>query len=168
VARFAELHVIADVSPALWFPGPINAHIGEHIPDHDVERIWPFAELHGAGTLIAAGSDWPVATAAPDPWLSMEAMVTRSGVDPAFPGTLAARQSITLGAAIAAHTANAAGAAGLAQVTGRLSRGMAADFIVLDRDLFFVPVDEIHATQVRETWLGGRLVHDATAGAAAH
>jgi predicted amidohydrolase YtcJ len=47
-------------------------------------------------------------------------------------------------------------------------RGMAADFIVLDRDLFFVPVDEIHATQVSETWFGGRLVHDATAGAAAH
>jgi predicted amidohydrolase YtcJ len=91
-------------------------------------------------------------------------MVTRRGVDPAFPGTLADRQSLGLGAAIAAHTVNAAGAAGLAKVTGRLSPGMSADFIILDRDLFSVPVDEIHATQVRETWFDGRRVHDATAG----
>jgi hypothetical protein len=164
VSRFAELHVIADASPALWFPGPVNGLLERHVPDHYMERIWPFAELHSAGALIAAGSDWPVATAVPDPWLSMEAMVTRRGVDPAFPGTLAGRQSLSLAAAIAAHTVNAAWAAGLAKVTGRLSPGMSADFIIVDRDLFTVPVDEIHATQVRETWFSGRLVHEAAAG----
>jgi predicted amidohydrolase YtcJ len=163
VSRFAELHVIADASPALWFPGPINALTGRNVPEHSMERSWPFADLHGAGALIAAGSDWPVAGPAPDPWLSMEAMVTRRGADPAFPGTLAGRQSLNLGAAIAAHTVNAAWAAGLANVTGRLSPGMSADFIILDRDLFTVPMDEIHATQVRETWFSGRLVHDTTA-----
>ncbi len=129
-----------------------------------MERIWPFAELRSAGALIAAGSDWPVAASAPDPWLSMEAMVTRRSIDPAFPGTLAGRQSLSLGAAVAAHTVNAAQAAGLAQVTGRLSPGMSADFIILDRDLFTIPVEKIHATQVRQTWFGGRLVHDAAAG----
>jgi hypothetical protein len=164
VSRFAELHVIADASPALWSPGPLNALIGRHVPDHYMERIWPFAELHAAGALIAAGSDWPVAAPAPDPWLSLEAMVTRRGVDPAFPGTLARRQALSLGAAIAAHTVNAAWAAGLAKVTGRLSPGMSADFIILDRDLFTIPVDEIHAAQVRETWFSGCLVHDATDG----
>jgi predicted amidohydrolase YtcJ len=151
VSRFPALHVIADASPAL------------PVPDHYKERSWPFAELHSAGAVIAAGSDWPVAAPVPDPWLSIEAMVTRRGVDSAFPGTLADRQSLSLGAAIAAHTVNAACAAGLAKVTGRLSPGMSADFIILDRDLFSVPVDEIHATQVRETWFDGRRVHDATA-----
>jgi predicted amidohydrolase YtcJ len=163
VGRFADLHVIADASPALWFPGPINALIERHVPEQSMERIWPFAELRSAGALIAAGSDWPVAAATPDPWLSMEAMVTRRGVDPAFPGTLAGHQSLSLGAAIAAHTVNAARAAGLGQVTGRLSPGMSADFIITDRDLFTVPIEEIHATQVRQTWFGGRLVHDADA-----
>jgi predicted amidohydrolase YtcJ len=157
------LHVIVDASPAPWVPGPVNALRGQHVPDHSRERIWPFAKLHSAGGLIAAGSDWPVAVPAPDPWLSIETMVTRRGVDPASRGALAGRHSVSLGAALAAHTANAASAAGLAPVTGRLSLGMAADFIVLDRDLFTVPVDEIHATQVTETWFGGRLVHEATA-----
>jgi len=89
-------------------------------------------------------------------------MVTRRSPDPAFPGALGAGQALSLDAAIAAHTVNAAKAAGLSQVTGRLSPGMSADFIVLDQDLFAVPVDQIHATRVRQTWFGGRLVHDET------
>jgi hypothetical protein len=129
-----------------------------------MERIWPFADLRDAGTLIAAGSDWPVAAAVPDPWLSIEAMITRRSVDPAFPGTLAGRQALSLTAAIVAHTVNAAKAAGLGEVTGRLSPGLSADFIILDRNLYTLPVDQIHTTQVRQTWFGGRLVHDATAG----
>ena len=164
VARFAALGVVADASPALWFPGPMNTVIAQQVQDHYMERIWPLRDLYSAGALVAAGSDWPVGAALPDPWLSLEAMVTRRSPDSAFPGTLAGRQSLSLGAAIAAHTVNAARAAGLAEVTGRLSPGLSADFIVLDRDLFAVPVDQIHATQVRETWFSGRLVHEARVG----
>jgi hypothetical protein len=163
VARFGELDVVADASPVLWFPSPINSVIAQQVQDHYMERIWPLEDLCGAGALVAAGSDWPVAAPMPNPWLSMETMVTRRSIDPAFPGTLGASQALTLDAAIAAHTVNAARAAGLAQLTGRLSRGMSADFIVLDQDPFAVPVEQIHATRVRQTWFGGRLVHDGTA-----
>jgi predicted amidohydrolase YtcJ len=163
VPRFGELGVVADASPVLWFPSPINSVIAQQVQDHYMERIWPLADLYGAGALVAAGSDWPVAAPVPNPWLSLQTMVTRRGLDPAFPGALGASQALSLGAAIAAHTVNAARAAGLAQVTGRLSPGMSADFIVLDQDLFAVPVDQIHATRVRQTWFGGRLVHDETA-----
>jgi hypothetical protein len=161
VGRFAGLRVVADASPALWFPGPINNVIAQQVQDHYMDRIWPFADLHAAGALIAAGSDWPVAAPVPDPWLSMETMVTRRAADPAFPGTLAPAQALSLETAVAAHTVNAARAAGLADVTGRLSPGLSADFIILDRNLFTVPVDQIHATRVRETWFSGRVVHEA-------
>jgi predicted amidohydrolase YtcJ len=164
VGRFAGLRVVADASPVLWFPGPINNVIAQQVQDHYMDRIWPFADLHAAGALIAAGSDWPVGVPVPDPWLSMETMVTRRATDQAFPGTLAGRQALSLSTAIAVHTVNAARAAGLADVTGRLSPGLSADFIVLDRNLFAVPVDQVHATQVRETWFSGCLVHDATDG----
>ncbi|MGH3166829.1 MAG: amidohydrolase, partial [Trebonia sp.] len=108
VARFATLNVVADASPVLWFPSPINAVIAQQVQDHYMDRIWPLADLQNAGTLVAAGSDWPVAAPVPDPWLSMQTMVTRRSVDQAFPGTLAGRQALSLGAAIAAHTVNAA------------------------------------------------------------
>ncbi|HEX3514132.1 MAG TPA: amidohydrolase, partial [Trebonia sp.] len=129
VGRFAGLRVVADASPVLWFPGAINSVIAQQVQDHYMDRIWPFADLHAAGALVAAGSDWPVAAPAPDPWLSMETMVTRRGIDPAFPGTLAPAQALSLETAVAAHTVNAARAAGLADVTGQLSPGLSADFI---------------------------------------
>jgi hypothetical protein len=139
MARFGTLDVVADASPVLWFPGPINAVIAQQVQAHYMERIWPLADLRDAGALVAAGSDWPVAAPAPDPWLSIQAMVTRRGTDPAFPGALAPSQALSLDTALAAHTANAARAAGLGNITGQVSPGMSADFIVLDQDLFAIP-----------------------------
>ncbi|MGQ4511674.1 amidohydrolase family protein [Streptomyces sp. DW26H14] len=167
VARFHELDVVADASPVLWFPNPMNGVIAQQVQDHYMERIWPLRELHEAGTRIAAGSDWPVATALPNPWLSIETMVTRRNPDSAFPGELAPAQAIDLTTALAAHTVGAVEAMGLSHETGRLKPGMSADFIILDRALFDIPVQEIHATQVLQTWFAGRQVHSHnTAGAA--
>ncbi|MFJ2650228.1 amidohydrolase [Streptomyces sp. NPDC087420] len=160
VIRFADLGVVADASPVLWFPHPMNGIIAQQVQDHYMERIWPLRDLHDAGVLVAAGSDWPVAMPLPDPWLSIETMVTRRSPDPAFPGALAADQALDLDTAVRAHTVNAALAMGLAERTGRLSPGMSADFIVLDHNLFDVPVERIHATRVRQTWFAGRLVHE--------
>jgi predicted amidohydrolase YtcJ len=161
IARFNELGVVADLSPVLWFPHPINDVIADQVQDHYMRRIWPLRELHEAGAVLAAGSDWPVAMSKPNPWLSIETMVTRRNPDPAFPGSLAADQAVSLETAIQAHTVNPAWAMGLSDQTGRLSPGMSADFIIVDRDLFEIPVEEIHATTVRQTWFAGRLVHDA-------
>jgi hypothetical protein len=146
----------------LWFPNPMYDVVAMQIQDHYMERIWPLAELHDAGALVAAGSDWPVAMPVPNPWLSIESMITRRNPDPAFPGTLAADQALDLGTALRAHTVNPAQAMGLAGETGRLSPGMSADFVVLGHNRFDIPVDRIHATEVRQTWFAGRLVHDAS------
>ena len=47
---------------------------------------------------------------------------------------------------------------------GSLERGKWADFIVVDRDFFQVPASEIDDIQVLQTWVGGKLVFEATAG----
>jgi predicted amidohydrolase YtcJ len=161
VARFRELNVVADVSPALWFPNPMNDIIAQQVQDHYMDRIWPFRELQEEGVLLAAGSDWPVTAAVPTPWLSIETMVTRRNPDPAVPGALNPGQALDLATAIEAHTINPAQAMGLAGETGRISAGLSADFILLDRNIFEIPVEQIHATQVRQTWFAGRVVHDA-------
>jgi predicted amidohydrolase YtcJ len=80
----------------LWFPNPMNSVIAQQVQDHYMERIWPLRDLHDAGTLVAAGSDWPVGMPVPNPWLSIETMVTRRSPDPAFPGSLAANQALDL------------------------------------------------------------------------
>jgi hypothetical protein len=161
LVRFRELDVVADVSPVLWFPNPMNDIIAAQVQDHYMAGIWPLRALHDAGALVAAGSDWPVATPVPNPWLSIETMVTRRNPDPNFPGTLAADQALDLPTALAAHTVNPARAMGLYQETGRIEPGLSADFVILDRNLFDTPVERIHDTQVQQTWFAGRLVYDA-------
>jgi hypothetical protein len=118
-------------------------------------------ELQDAGALLAAGSDWPVAMAAPNPWLSIETMVTRRNPDTAVPGVLCGDQAIDLASAVRAHTVNPARAMGLGQEIGRIKTGFSADFILPDQDIFEIPVELIHATRVRQSWFGGRLVYDA-------
>jgi predicted amidohydrolase YtcJ len=167
VARFHELDVVADASPGLWFPNSMNGILAQQVPGRSMERIWPLRELHEAGARIAAGSDWPVATALPNPWLSIETMVTRRNPDPTFPGDLAPAQAVDLETAIHAHTVDAAEAMALDEETGRLRPGMSADFIILDRPLYDIPVEEIHATEVLQTWFAGRQVHSRSAAGAA-
>lgn len=147
-------------SPVLWFPNPINRVIQQQVQPHYMNRIWPFRELLDAGALLAAGSDWPVGMPVPNPWLSIETMVTRRNPDIGFNGTLAETQAISIYAAVAAHTVDAAQAMGLATETGRLTPRLSADFLILDRHLFDVPLHEVHETRVDQTWFAGRLVYE--------
>ena len=44
---------------------------------------------------------------------------------------------------------------------GSLEPGKLADFIVLERNLFEIHVDEVAETTVLQTWFEGRLVYEA-------
>ncbi len=161
VARFKQLDVVPDVSPSMWFPSPMSIAIDAVLHEQVVKRMWPLRELVDAGALLSAGSDWPCALPTPDPWVGIETMVTRANPDPAFPGTLNPDQALTLGEVIRVYTHNPAVAMGLGEVTGSIEVGKAADFIVLDRNLFEIEPRDVHRTRVEQTWFGGRLVHEA-------
>lgn len=158
VPRFAALNVVPDVSPAMWFPSPMSTAIDAVINKQVMARMWPLRELVASGALLSAGSDWPCALPTPDPWVGIETMVTRANPDPAFPGTLNPDQSLGLLDVLRAYTQNPATAMGLGDITGSLEIGKAADFIVLDRNLFEIAPDEVHLTVVEQTWFGGTLV----------
>lgn len=158
VPRFAELNVLADLSPIMWFPCVIVEAIRQSVPSERVDRLWPNQDLLQAGTLIAAGSDWPVVPN-PDPWLGLQGLVTRRDPSGQFPGALWPEQAMPLEAALAAYTVNPARALRIDDVTGSLEAGKSADFIVLDRNLFETPPDELAQTRVLATCFEGRVVH---------
>ena len=59
---------------------------------------------------------------------------------------------------IALYTVNAAWALHQDRETGSIEVGKLADLIVLDRNLFEVPVDRIHEVRVERTLLEGKTV----------
>lgn len=158
IPRFAELGVSADMSPFIWFPGVIPEAIATVLPAERAGRMQPNRALLDAGALIAGGSDWPVSES-PNAWEGIHGLVTRADPAGVFPGTLWPEQAITLDEAMAAFTINAAEAMGLGGETGSLVAGKSADFVVLDRDPFAHPAQELVRTTVTETWFAGRRVY---------
>ena len=164
--RFAALEVVADASPYIWYPSVIQSSIAQQVSDEVFQDSWPMRDLVDSGAVVAAGSDWPCALPSPDPWVGLQTMVTRRSPDGTMPGELNAGQALTVEEAVAAFTREPALAMGLGGVTGRLAPGLAADFIMVDQDIFAVDPQQIHRTRVLQTWFAGRPVYTAAEVAA--
>lgn len=159
IPRFAELDVVADLSPPLWFPSVIIDAIRSTVAKPIVDRMAPIRSLVEAGALVAGGSDWPVVPD-PNPWPAMQGMVTRRDPSGRLDGALAPEQAIGVQDALRAYTLNAAQAAGLADRAGSLAPGKSADLAVLDRRIFNIAPTELGQTSVLQTWFEGRCVHE--------
>jgi predicted amidohydrolase YtcJ len=162
IARFAELNVVADISPALWFPGLIPQAIQSVLGEERGSRLQPNRALLDAGATVAGGSDWPVSVS-PNVWEGIYGLITRQDPTGQFPGTLWPEQAITLDEAIRVYTTAAAEAMGLAEVTGTLAPGKSADFVVLSDNPHEVEVEQIPSITARQTWFAGTRVFTAAA-----
>ncbi|MFE6978746.1 amidohydrolase [Streptomyces sp. NPDC057682] len=156
IPRFRALGATANIQP-LW--ASHEPQMDElTIPFLGAERAalqYPFAALLDAGATVAAGSDWPVSSV--DPLHGIHTAVNRvapGGDGPVFlPG-----QRISLTDAIAAYTAGSAYVNHLDD-TGTIRPGALADLVVLDRDPYGGPPEEIAETKVLATYVGGRRVY---------
>ena len=160
LARFAQLQVIPDASPYLWFPSVMQESMAKQVSAETFARSWPLRRLVESGALVSCGSDWPCAAPTPDPWTGLATLITRANPDPTVAGQLNAREALTVEQAIATFTRNPAQAMGLSEETGMLRAGLSADFIVLDRDLFDSDPAQLHETTVLKTYFEGNLVHE--------
>lgn len=159
IKRFGELGVVADLCPMIWYPTTFLEGHKEAMGDDRAERFWPMQDLLQSGALLAGGSDWPVMPI-PNPWQGIEGMVTRQNPTGAFPGvSLWPEQALSLDAAIQAYTINAARAMGLEDVTGSITPGKSADMIVLDRNVFEIPANDIGDTKVLTTYFEGKPIY---------
>jgi hypothetical protein len=167
VRRFGELGVAANMQ-MLW------ACLDEQMVDLTLPFLgeergrwqYPFGDLHRTGAPLVAGSDWPVST--PDPLQAIHVAVTRTAYGEAGPaGTepFLPEQAIDLETALAAYTSGSSWVNHRGpedeQSAGVLRAGALADLVVLDRDPFAGPAEEIGGTQVASTWIDGTLVFGA-------
>lgn len=86
-----------------------------------------------------------------------------TGQNPDAPelGVLGPDQRVDLETAMEIVTINGAHKMGLENVVGSIEVGKDADMIVLDENLFEVPVEKTHETKVLRTFLPGDTVYEA-------
>lgn len=153
--RFNELGVLASMQPL---------HCAMWVDDSDIwpTRVrpgrWPLSfawqTLREAGATLVFGSDWPVVSH--DPFRGISNAVNRSPWAKGMP-----EQRQTLEDALIAYTRDAAYAEFQDHQKGQIREGYLADLVMLTKDIFEIPSQEIGALKPTLTMMDGRIVHEA-------
>ena len=158
LGRLAKLDVVASSQPC-----HITLDPGGPERDLGLERsriMWPFATYERLGVTQAFGTDSPIT-----PVTSMNVLYTAvTRQDPAThepAGGWLPGERIPMAQAIRNYTFGSACAAGRERELGSLEADKLADFVVLDHDLTACEADDIQATRVLATYVGGRCVFEA-------
>ncbi|HXI20268.1 MAG TPA: amidohydrolase, partial [Gemmatimonadales bacterium] len=115
--------------------------------------LYPIASFMNQGDIVVGGSDWTVSSL--NPLDAIQVAITRRDVDgPPGPAWIP-QETVDLPRMLAAYTITAAYATRQERETGSIETGKLADLIVLDRNLFAIPVTEIHRAKVLLTLLEG-------------
>ena len=163
--RFRELGVVYQTSGQWIAMDPFHEVMVSRLGDRAL-RQYPLRTAVDSGVTVTLGADYPASAYVSTyrPLVQIESAVTRrlAGVtdgDPLPP----LDEALSLPEAIRAMTASSAYQLGLGDVTGSLRPGMAADMVVLGRNLFEIPTHEIAATPVVMTMCDGVVTHDTLA-----
>lgn len=152
--RLAALGLVASVQP-IHLVDDMDL-VAQALDEERARWTYAFRTLRDAGVVLALGSDCPVAD--PNPFLGIHAAVTRQRQDGTPTGGWHPEQRLSVAEAVQGYTLGPAIASGQVDRLGTLSPGKLADLIVLDRDIFSIPAQEIGATQVVMTVFDGRIM----------
>jgi len=155
IARFKDLRVIASMQPShvisdmRW----AEARLGPK----RAATCYAWAAFLNKGVSLAYGTDYFVEPISP--FRGLYAAITRKSEDGKqefFP-----EQRISMDQAIAAYTTGSALAEFEEKEKGKLTPGMLADFVVLDRDVTAASPEKLLGTKVLRTVVGGKTVYEA-------
>jgi predicted amidohydrolase YtcJ len=163
IARLAALGITASMQPVHADPA-IQENWRAKLGDERVERGFPWPEMTDAGATLAFGTDSPTSPYAPLPNMFVAA-TRRSAFDPSLPANIES-YALPLHEAVIHATRDAAWSCRAEERIGRLAAGLFADFVVVDRDLFKAPVEELLEASIVRTVVGGRDVHTTAAAVA--
>ena len=126
-----------------------------------IAYTYPAGSLEEAGARLCGGSDWPVDPLVPFRQIEMAVNRTADEVYEGYPQPLFRQEGLSLRRSLAMHTWNSAFQLHQETQTGQIRQGLAADLIVLDRDVLRVPLKRVSKSKVALTMVDGRVVHRA-------
>jgi len=164
---FLELAKLSDTcvdfSPALNYPHPsIEGSMAVPLGEARYQTFFNVRSAIESGVPVALGDDWASALIPePNALHQIQSWVTRIDPDNPQSGTLNADQAITVEQAVKALTWGGAQCLGFGweDRLGTIEEGKLADMIVLQENIFEIPVEKISKVRVDQTLLGGKVVY---------
>jgi len=156
IPRFAQLHVIPSMQPYHAIDDGRWAY--KRLDNARLKGTYAFKSLLDTKANLTFGSDWFVA-----PLIPLEgiyAAVTRRTLDDKNPTGWYPEQKISVEQAVKCYTANNAYAGFQENKLGVLKKGMLADLIVLDENIFEIAPDLIKNVKVIRTIVNGKQVYE--------
>jgi predicted amidohydrolase YtcJ len=157
IPRFRRLGVVANFQP-LWANGDeyLTKLTEPALGPARSRWLYPIASIARTGAALAAGSDWSVSSL--NPLDGIEVGIIHREPDLPKQKPWHPDERVDLATMIAMYTINAAYANHQERATGSIEEGKLADLVVLDRNLFAIPPEEIHHAQVMRTIFEGTTV----------
>lgn len=157
IPRFAAMDIGATFQSLWAYPDPAAIELDiPAIGEARTYQMYPIGSVHRSGGRIVGASDYFVTDM--NPLLAIEVAITRQDPYTNAGPVLNASESVDLATMIAAYTINGAYTMGLDDKQGSITVGKRADLVVLDRNLFDIPVSEISEASVEMTIFDGRTV----------
>jgi len=158
-SRLKDLDITVEFSPVVWFQTPYTIAVTSLLGPERMDRWYPMKSVIENEGRIALASDGPLMWQ--DTFTRLQGAITRK--DPSKDEeALALNEAIDLPEAIKAMTINSSYIMNQDDQVGSIEKGKYADLIILDKNLFEIPVEEISTTKVLKTILAGRVVFDNT------
>ncbi|WP_447154547.1 amidohydrolase [Nakamurella sp. GG22] len=162
LGRFPTQNVTASMQPThctLYTKADHTDNWSERLGKTRADRAFRTRDLRQVGARLALGSDWPIAPFDARGVIADAQLRRPHGQHDIEP--VLADQGLTALMALEGYTTHAAAAAGLSDVTGRISEGFRADLSAFGLDPLTAPPDEFAESPVRLTVVDGIIVHQA-------
>lgn len=154
IPAFKKLGLIASMQPTHATSDKNMAQ--DRIGASRMSGAYAWQTFLGQGTVLAAGSDYPIESA--NIFHGLHAAITRQDHNNKPKGGWFPEHALSRPQALRAFSLDAAYAGHNESMLGSLEAGKWADFIIIDRDVFTVPAKQIWQTQALQTWVAGKQV----------
>ena len=153
--RFGQNGIVASMQPARAVADGrmATARLGEA----RISGAYAWKAMLDNRVPLTFGSDVPTET--PNPFVGMAVAMSREDDAGQPTGGWMPQQRVSFEAALDGYTRQAAFAGFAEKRFGSLIPGQRADFVIIDRDISVSRPADIRATQVLETWIGGKRVY---------